>query len=245
MPLQPDFIKIIQSYYKCDIGSHTKNLTLFDFIQETKLQERLAIEFYIARYIAKLQEALNLNTNSYELIGHLKFQIIQYAGIYEVIISYLLQGQFSENEDVKKLGEKTEYKIVSALADGVTIYNNQREQLFLCKKETKKTDWIYINFEEKLKTAVKIGLIKPETKESVLEIYKLRHSVHIEKAVKTDIKFEVQQCKKAFLTLINNFIPEIRSYLNSSVTEEMKEEEQKLVEEFEKDMTLIECNNEL
>lgn len=234
-----DTIKCIQKYCQKDLDSHSQHIRTFDFIESQDLQERLSVEFYIARYIAKLQEALALKKNSYELIGHLKMQIVQYAGIYEAVISYLLKEKFAEHKSVSSLGQKIEYKPVSALAEGISI-QKQDETLYLCNKTIIKSSWIYINFEDKLKAAVEIGLISEETKIIVLDIYKLRHSVHIEKVVKDDIEFEIEQCRTAFRTLVSKFLKEIREFLKAVETPELKQEEQEIISELEKDLSFVE-----
>ncbi|MBW4665410.1 MAG: hypothetical protein KME01_14620 [Chroococcus sp. CMT-3BRIN-NPC107] len=107
MPLESSLVHTISEYYHRDIGTYSSYLQHFDFIDDQPgLRERLAQEFYIARYAAKLQEALALDKNSFELLGHLKLQIIQYAGIYEAVISYLLLYKFPTHTSVQKLGKK-------------------------------------------------------------------------------------------------------------------------------------------
>lgn len=215
MPLDPSLIRTISDYYHRDIGTYSSYLQQFNFIDNQTLRERLAQEFYIARYAAKLQEALDFDHNSFELLGHLKLQIIQYAGIYEAVISHLLLDKFPTHSTVKKLGTRIEYRKVNALADSTNIQHNG-EQVFLCRQANVQEPWVYVRFEDKLNAAKEIGFLDEADASIILEIYKLRHSVHIEKAVKDEIVFEMKQCKQAYFTM-QNFTNKISNFLNSTL----------------------------
>jgi hypothetical protein len=141
-------------------------------------------------------------------------QIVQYAGIYEAIISHLLLNRFATHEAVSKLGKSTGYKKVDALANGTQI-QHQGEEVYLCRKANEQKPWNYIKFEEKLNAAVTIGFLDEKCAEVIKEIYSLRNSVHIEKAVKDEIVFEMEQCKTAYLTMFN-FTNRIKEFLSLS-----------------------------
>lgn len=213
MPLSPKLIRTITGYYRRTMGYYTDHIEKFDFVNDKILKERLAQEFYIARYIAGIQEAMNFDENSFELLGHLKFQIVQYAGIYEAVISYLFKNNFSKDAGVQKLGKKKEYKLIQALPKNVLL--ESKEPLFLCKRTEIKTDWAYINFEDKLKVAKKIGFITEEVFKIILNTYLLRHSVHVEKAVKDEIFFQKEQADIAYKT-IDIFLFDIKNFLAKS-----------------------------
>ena len=231
--------------------THTSNLKLFDFIDEDKLKTRLAKELYVARYFCKLQFAFKpvWNQASFELFGCLKLQIVQYGGIFEAIISYFLQGRYWNHEQVKELIYIDDtYKPVSALAKGVTIKQKvqkqeQEQELFICQKsKSRPARWEGINFEEKLKVAVQIGLISNQTRAAVLQTYQLRHSVHIQTAAKKAIELEIDHCVKAFDTFWK-FLGEIKKHLEYSETPEMKEEEERIKSEFEESINSLNQEN--
>jgi len=213
MPLDAQLINAVADYYHRDIGTYTSHIRQFDFIDDKLLRERLAQEFYIARYAAKLQEALAFDENSFELLGHLKLQIIQYAGIYEAVISYLLLNQFPTHPAVNQLGKKKEYRKVDAMAASTHIQHNG-EEVFLCRQAQGQEPWIKIKFEDKLNAAREIGFINDAVSTIILETYKLRHSVHIEKAVQDAIQIELEQCRQAYFTL-QEFTAEIKSFLST------------------------------
>jgi hypothetical protein len=216
IPLDPSLVYTISEYYHRDIGTYSSYLQRFDFIGDQDLRERLAQEFYVARYAAKLQEALAFDKNSFELLGHLKLQIIQYAGIYEAVISYLLLNKLATHPSVQKLGKRIEYKKVNALAGSTQIQHNG-EEVFLCRQASLQEPWVYVRFEDKLKAAKEIGFLTDSIATTILETYKLLHSVHIEKAVRDEIEFEMEQCKQAYLVM-QDFTNGIKTFLSSSLT---------------------------
>jgi len=210
MPLDSSIIHSVAEYYHRDIGTYSSYIRQFDFIDDENLRKRLAQEFYIARYAAKLQEALAFDENFFELLGHLKLQIIQYAGIYEAVISYLLLNKFPTHQGVIKLGKRIEYRKVDALAASTQI-QHKGEEVFLCRQAHVQDQWVYVRFEDKLKAAQEIGFLKEPVAKTILDTYKLRHSVHIEKAVKDEIIFEMEQCKQAYL-MMRDFTNGIKSF---------------------------------
>lgn len=212
MPLSPKLIRTITGYYRKKLGYYTDFIGKFDFVDDKNFRERLAQEYYVARYIALMQDAMNFDENSYELLGHLKFQIVQYAGIYEAVISYLFKNNFCEDLRVQNLGKKKEYKLIQKLSKDILL--NSNKPVYLCKSVEVKTDWNFINFKDKLDVAKEIGLIKEDVAKVVLDTYLLRHSVHVEKAVKDEIVFQQEQVDIAYETM-DVFLSGIKNFLQS------------------------------
>lgn len=213
MPLDPETIRNITAYYRKNLGHYGQFIEKFDMIVDKKLQRRLAQEYYMARYIAGIQSAMNFNENSFELLAHLKFQIVQYAGIYEAVISNVLIKKFGNDEMVLKLQKSEFYSRVDALSNGTEIRHNG-DTVYICKKSEKKLGWDTnkISFDNKLKVAKQIGFVKEEIGKTILEIYGLRHSVHPEKAVKAEIIFHKEQVNIASKTM-DVFLSDIRKFL--------------------------------
>ena len=211
MPLDYPIIYKVTEYYKQDI-KYQDCVEQFKFINDENLKERLAQEFYVARYAAKMQEALNLGKKSFEMLGHQKIQIIQFAGIYEAVISHLLSQRLANNPDVEFLQTSYEYKPVPNALSKVTTISYEGENLYLCRQKKIRTPWKYISFEKKLEVAERIGIIQRETAQKMNDVYKARNSIHIEKAVEDEIQFSIEMCKLAYLTLydmskeITNFL---------------------------------------
>ena len=159
---------------------------------------------------------MNFDENSYELLGHLKFQIVQYAGIFEAVISHLLIHNFKDNERVLSLQKKIEYKPVDALSNGTEIKHNGN-LVYMCVKSEKKLAWSTnnIRFDEKLKVAQKIGFVDDGVAKIISEIYGLRHTIHPEKAVKDDVVFQKEQVRLASDTM-DVFISDIKKFFSKS-----------------------------
>ncbi len=101
----------------------------FGFIEEVELRKRLGRAYYSARYIAKLMEALSATGD--ELHAFVKFQIIQYASIYEAVISHLLWNRYKAHPEVKLLQTHKAYKPVGAFAH-LTAMKYGEEDVFPC-----------------------------------------------------------------------------------------------------------------
>lgn len=127
MPLEKEVRESVQNYCTKDLpGDLEWHIKKFDFIDnDNELKDRLGRAFYSARYMAKLMEALYVSGN--ELHPFVKFQIIQYASIYEAVITYLLWNKFKDDSEVVALGTHKAYKPVSALGKLVNMeFQNEK-----------------------------------------------------------------------------------------------------------------------
>lgn len=210
MPLEANTIDEVLNYCKRDLPQeHDWYINEFDFIKDQSLQESLAREFYTARYIYKLMEALFLE--DYELHAHLKFQIIQYASIYEAVINYLLLNNFKEDENVKKISTHISLREIAALS-GLTEITYEGNKIFTCLKKETKTSWTSIPFHEKVDASVDIGFVNEIYANEIKSFYTLRNSIHIEAAAKKNIEYEIEQSKLAYRRL-RPFIDNIKTFL--------------------------------
>jgi len=115
MPLDESLRKDIHSYCVRDLpGDLQWHINQFQFLEDPELMKRLGRAFYSARYLAKLMEALFANGDEIHLF--VKFQIMQYASIYEAVVSNLLWGKYVDHDEVKKLQTHKAYKPVDALS---------------------------------------------------------------------------------------------------------------------------------
>ena len=213
MPLEKRTIDEIFKYVKRDLPDEDVwFLDRFDFIDDIILREYLAKEFYSARYMNKMMEALNLS--EYELFAHVKFQIIQYASIYEAVICYLLWNRYNEHEAVKEIEYHSEYRKVGALSSKTKIlYDN--EPVILCKlKNNVKTTEYSIKFDDKVDAAVRIGFLDGNYADDIKNIYGLRNNVHIAKAAKEEFEYEIEQSKLAYRRMMP-FIDRIKEFIGN------------------------------
>jgi len=210
MPLNEKIIEEINEYCKRDLpGDIEWHTEQFDFVNDDELKKRLGRAYYSARYIYKLMEALY--SNEEERHPFVKFQIIQYASIYEALINYLLWVVFSEHEEVKKLQTHMAYKPVSALGRLCKMTYDDKE-LFTCVYKESKTHRNSIPFKDKVDCSVRIGFIEEKFSEDIKRIYKLRNLAHIETEAKTMVDVEIEDAKngywriKPILEKINEFL---------------------------------------
>jgi hypothetical protein len=109
MPLAEATRASVHSYCKADLpGDLQWHVDQFSFIADIELQKRLGRAFYSARYIAKLMEALFASQD--EIHAFVKFQIMQYASIFEAVISNLFWNRYRDHAEVKTLQTHKAYK---------------------------------------------------------------------------------------------------------------------------------------
>jgi hypothetical protein len=146
MPLTQQEREIIHAYCARDLSGDLQwHVDQFLFISDIELRKRLGRAFYAARYVYKLMEAILAAGD--ELHPFVKFQIMQYASIYEAVISNLLWGRYKEHEQVKALETHLAYKPVAALCSSAAMtYGDER--LFTCVHRPSKTPRNSIPFKE-------------------------------------------------------------------------------------------------
>lgn len=219
MPLDHDLRTEILAYCARDLPEESWFYDEFDFIEDIELRKRLAQEFYVARYIYKLGEALLVDGD--RLHAHVKFQIVQYASIYEAIIVHLLWGKFSEHSVLAEIQYHETFKNAGKFPEDINVSNTDGEEIFLCVKRQEKTNPFSIKFDDKVNAAVKIGFVESSIGEEVKEFYRLRNAIHLETAVKKSINYELEQSQLAYLRM-KPFIDYIKIRLPGLVTGETK-----------------------
>ncbi len=94
MPLDPELRNSIHSYCIRDLpGDLQWHVDQFPFIDNLELRKRLGRAYYSARYVGKLMEAIQAAGD--EIHPFIKFQIMQYASIFEAVITHLLWDRFN------------------------------------------------------------------------------------------------------------------------------------------------------
>jgi len=210
MPLEKDMIDRVLGYCDAHLSNRDWLLGEFSFIEYQELQERLALEFQAARYVYKLGEALAVDGE--RLHAHVKFQIVQYASIYEAVIVYLLWSKFSSHPAVTDIEFHETYRSASAWPTSLNVTNADGEAIHLCCKRKEKTPRISIKFDDKVDAAVKIGFISAGIGDEIKVFYKLRNAIHIESAVKNGVQYELDQSLLAYRRM-RPFIDGIKAFL--------------------------------
>src|SRR6476469_4576691 len=102
MPLEQGLREQINDYCKRDLpGDINWHINQFDFIDNVDLRNKIGRAFYSARVISKLMEGLYVAGE--DIHPFVKFQIIQYASIYEAVTTYLLWNKYSQHPEVLRL----------------------------------------------------------------------------------------------------------------------------------------------
>lgn len=210
MSLEKTLRDQIHLYCSKDLpGDLNWHIQQFVFIDDIELRERLGRAFYAARYMSKLMEALYVQDN--ELHSFIKFQVMQYASIYEAVITHLLWNKFKDHKEVVALQTHKAYKPVCALANLTTIKYGD-EQIYTCVYKDEKTPKNSIPFSDKVDCCVRIGFIDAAYAEDIKNIYTLRNLAHIETEAKKQIELEIEHAKlgywrmQPFLDTIVNFL---------------------------------------
>lgn len=196
MPLEQGLRDQVLGYCDRDLPSAADVSAMFDFLDVKDLRERIEAEFHSARYIYKLGEALNVTDK--RLHGHVKFQIVQYAGIYEAIIVHILWSKYAGHPAVTDIQFHKTYKKSASLPETLYFATTSGEEINLCVQVTEKTNPFSIKFDDKVEAAVRIGFVDKEVGEDIKSFYKLRNGVHLESAVKNQIRYELDSSQLAF-----------------------------------------------
>jgi hypothetical protein len=167
------------------------------FVADAKLVDEMNLAFYSARHMEKLGEALAVSGEKRH--PHLKFQIVQYASIYEAIIAYLLFGRYANHDAVTQIRSEKEYVKVSDVSKA--LFDKDGDHLVFCKKKLVQRDPIHIRFENKLKAAESIGIVLPHLRPELLALYKTRNAVHLESAARNSVTYEAKQATVAYKRL--------------------------------------------
>src|ERR1035437_112060 len=196
MPLSPQERQAVHDYCCRDLGGNMNwHIDQFSFIGEIELRKRLGRAFYSARYIYKLMEALSVSGD--ELHAFVKFQVVQYASIYEAVISHLLWGHFKGHAEVLGMETHKIYKKVSGLSKDTTMKYGE-EDLYTCIYTTAKKQRNSISFPDKVDCAVRVGFVQRTYAEEIKELYALRNLAHIENEAEKQIEVEIAHSKNAY-----------------------------------------------
>jgi len=210
MPLDELLRNSIDTYCKRDLpGDLQWHVDQFTFITNIELKKRLGRAFYSARYVAKLMEALRVAGD--EIHPFVKFQIIQYASIYEAVIAYVLWTRYAEHAEVKSLQTHKAYKPVSALGSLASMKYGD-EEIFTCVYREARTLRNSIPFKDKVDCAVRIGFVDETYAGDIKRIYELRNLAHIETEAEKQIDVELEQAKLGYWR-VKPFLERIASTL--------------------------------
>lgn len=178
----------------------------FDFLGNADLKKHLGSAFYQARFMYKLMSALRLPKAKHQ--GIVKFQIIQYASIYEAILDYIIERDFKD-EIMEKYAD-TIYSPVPALSKDTNV-TYKGSKIYPCQKSTKKKSIKVMRIDWRTDFAVEKGIITQDVKDRICSLYDLRNNVHILKATRSNYFPQIKQSKEAF-ELMEEFVAQVKTY---------------------------------
>ncbi|UZT82650.1 hypothetical protein [Caproicibacterium sp. BJN0003] len=183
----------------------------FSFLHDTNIVKHLGEAFYQARFMYKIMSGLRLSKAKYYAI--LKFQIIQYASIYEAILEYTIEKYFKNDFQKKYL--RTEYHLNKSIMQVLKVTYKSQNYLPCTKKMVKKPIKLE-TIDLKTDFAVSKGIISQNTKDKIVSLYRLRNNVHILKAYETNYRPKIKEAIDAF-KIMEPFIDEVKSFYNTTV----------------------------
>ena len=149
-----------------------------------------------------------------ELHPFVKFQIMQYASIYEAVITYLLWDTFKKHPEVIQLQTHKSYKPVNSLSSLTEIMYGD-EKIFTCVYRDAKTPRNSIPFKDKVDCAIRIGFLNASYSEDIKRTYELRNLAHIETEAAKQLDVEIAQAKTAYWRL-EPFLQETSDFLRDN-----------------------------
>ena len=223
MPLNTETQKEIYDYCEGHLATEQWYLHEFDFIVDEKLRNRLVTEFKAIRFAYKLYEGITAQNEN--LIFEVRTQILSYATIYEAIIQYVLYTYYSNTAEFLDM-------ITHIIPIRIDIPKSKRENLckyllhdgkaivpFYYDKRFK--DDVSIRFDEKCRTAERLGLIRVfqndigeriDLPKEIVEIYSYRNGIHLVAEQRKGIQYELDLSKKAYWRM-RPFIDQVKSCL--------------------------------
>lgn len=225
MAFSTEIKKEIYEYCNNHLAEEVWYETEFDFIPDSKLRKRLIEEFKAIRFAYKLYEGIAASEEN--LIFEVRNQILGYATIYEAVIEEVLTKYYADTQEYYELT----HHIIPVK---ISIPQNKMKELekvlehdgkeivpfFYKEKEKEKPQ---IRFDEKCKTAAKLGLIHSfvnsngetiDLPKEIIQIYSYRNGIHLIAEQRKEIKYELELSKKAYRRM-RPFIDQVKEKLSA------------------------------
>ncbi len=215
--------RVIYDYCNSDLPNNEWYENEFEFIEDEQLRTRLIQEFKGIRFAYKLYEGIAATDEN--LIFEIRHQIFAYATIYEAIIHYVLYTYYDQTSEFHDL----QYHQALAKVSIPIPQQNQLNSLLVHNGSTiipmhyqeRKKDDSQIRFDDKCRTAEKLGLLRKfyskdgneiDLASEIIEIYSYRNAIHLVAEQRKGIIYELELSKKAYRRM-RPFIDQIKSQL--------------------------------
>lgn len=223
MPLPNNIKNAVYDYCNNDLPDDTWYEKEFEFIEDCNLRKRLIEEFKGIRFAYKLYEGIEATNEN--MIFEIRHQIFTYATIYEAVIHYVLYTYYDQTEEFHKL----QYHVVPArisiptnqLADLNNILTHNGENIIPYHMQERKKEDTQIRFDDKCRTAEKLGLIAKfigkkgmdiDLPSEIIELYGYRNAIHLVAEQRKGIEYELELSKRAYKRM-RPFISQIKARL--------------------------------
>jgi hypothetical protein len=224
MAFSEELKREIEIYCKNHLPANSWYENEFSFIQDNGLKERIIAEFKAVRFAYKLYEGIGATEEN--LMFEVRNQILAYASIYEAVIENVLSTYYSSTTEYDELMHHDAPVKISIpqkqqqLLQNVLSHDGKRIVPYYVTK--RKKDKPQVRFDDKCKTAEKLGLIHKFTSDAgieidlpleIMEIYAYRNGIHITAERRKGINYELELSKKAYRRM-RPFIDQIKEQLS-------------------------------
>lgn len=222
MAFSKKLIKEIEDYCNNHLASDIWYENEFSFIKNERLKNRIIAEFKAVRFAYKLYEGIEAKGEN--LLFEVRNQILAYASIYEAVIEYVLNYYYSDTEEFDDLMHHImpiKISIPKEKQKTIDELSHDRKNIIPFYYGRKRKEKAQVRFDDKCKTAEKLGIIHKFTngeKEDIdlpleiIEIYSYRNGIHIIAEQKKGIYYELELSKKAYRRM-RPFIDQIKTKL--------------------------------
>lgn len=195
----------------------------FSFVKDDALRTRLVEEFRAIRFAYKIYEGIAAKEEN--LIFEVRNQILGYATLYEAVIEQVLTEYYSDTPEFDDLMHHTIPVQISIPLDKQKVLKTELshngEIVVPFSYRRKKKEKPQVRFDEKCRTAEKLGIIKPFTNmdgievdlpSEIIEIYSYRNGIHLIAEQRKGITYELDLSKRAYRRM-RPFIEQVKSKL--------------------------------
>jgi hypothetical protein len=207
MPLPDPTRNEVVEYARNDLpGDVTWHTDYFDFISDHELRQRLGQEFYAARYLYKLWEALRID-EPWAAQAQIQLQVQQYASIYEACLHHLL---FVEAVDAVEVQHLFTYRALvkrplpGHIMDRIRALpeDDARDIVGAVHRERRMQE-PKIRFDSKVAAAVELGMLDEALGREIAGFYTARNYIHIHAELRqTDLEWQISFARDAYRRLV-------------------------------------------
>lgn len=209
MAFSDEIKREIERYCNSHLASDSWYENEFSFIKDENLKKRIIMEFKAIRFAYKLYEGIEATDEN--LIFEVRNQILAYASIYEAVIEYVLSEYYCQTDEYDELMHHTIPQKVSIPKEKQNILQSMLSHdgkvIVPFYYDRKRKEKPQVRFDDKCRTAEKLGLVHKFINEDgieidlpfeIIEIYSYRNGIHIIAEQRKGINYELELSKRAY-----------------------------------------------